>query len=128
MTRNLFFRYLRFIKPTLCSVNEKYLLFTNSLYILYDFRKFIGSRNSDILLTNSINWKRLPFFWVMSGFLRVSFCCLDFQKRENMGVPRGRIEGIKKHLNFTSFSLSVIRCVSNLRCNSLTFSRANVGI
>ena len=96
MTRNLFFRYLRFIKPTLCSVNEKYLLFTNSLYILYDFRKFIGSRNSDILLTNSINWKRLPFFWVMSGFLRVSFCCLGFQKRENMGVPRGRIEGIKE--------------------------------
>ncbi len=49
-----------------------------------------------MLLTNSINWKRLTFFWVMSGFLRVSFCCLDFQKRENMGVPRGRIEGIKE--------------------------------
>ena len=65
-------------------------VFTNSLYILYDFRKFIGSRNSDMILTNSINWKRLPFFWVMSGFLRVSFCCLDFQKRENMGVPRGK--------------------------------------
>jgi hypothetical protein len=26
----------------------------------------------------------------MSGFLRVSFCCLDLQKRENMGVPRGK--------------------------------------
>jgi len=28
--------------------------------------------------------------------IMISLCCLDFQKRENMGVPRGRIEGNKK--------------------------------
>jgi hypothetical protein len=28
--------------------------------------------------------------------IMISLCCLDFQKRENMGVPRGRIEGIKE--------------------------------
>ena len=28
--------------------------------------------------------------------IMISFCCLDFQKRANMGVPRGRIEGNKK--------------------------------